>query len=109
MAKGEVARGEIWMFRFASPDRRRPVLVLSRPVLLQALHTATVAAITRTLHGSPTEVQLDIEEGLKSTSCVNLANVFTVQQSDLCRYVGVLSLIKMQDVCRALMVSCGCD
>jgi mRNA interferase MazF len=104
-----IARGEIWMYRFASPDRRRPVLVLSRPALLAALHTATVAAITSTLHGSPTEVSVGVAEGLKDTSCVNLANVFTVRQADLRRYVGRLSAEQMLRVCDALMVAAGCD
>ena len=75
----EVARGEIWLLKLPSADRRRPVLVLSRPSLLSALHTATVAAITSTLRGAPTEVMVSREEGLKQVSCVNLTNVFTVR------------------------------
>jgi mRNA interferase MazF len=71
MARG-IARGEIWQLRFAAPDKRRPVLILTRPSLLGVLHTATVAAITRTLRGSPTEVELDVDEGLKTRSCVNI-------------------------------------
>jgi mRNA interferase MazF len=69
----EVARGEIWLRRLARPDKRRPVLVLSRPALLRVLQTATVAAITSTRHGSPTEVELGVGEGLKGPSRVNLA------------------------------------
>jgi len=104
-----VGRGEVWLYRFSPPDRRRPVLILSREALLRSLHTATVAAITSSLHGSPTEVQVGVDEGLKSTSCVNLANVFTVRQSDLRKYVGVLSPAKMRRVCEALMIASGCD
>jgi mRNA interferase MazF len=106
---GEVARGEIWLYRFASPDKRRPVLVLSRPSLLAALHTATVAAISSTLHGSPTEVRLGPAEGLKQVSCVNLANVFTVRKSDLRKYVGSVAPAKMRQVCRSLAIATGCD
>jgi mRNA interferase MazF len=104
-----VARSEIWQLRFAPPDKRRPVLVLSRPALLDALHTATVAAITSTLRGSPIEVEVGVDEGLKRTSCVNLANIFTVQQRELRRYVGVLSPAKMREVCAALAIATGCD
>jgi mRNA interferase MazF len=104
-----VARGEIWQLRFAPLDKRRPVLVLSRPALLQALHTATVVAITTTLRGSPTEVQLGVDEGLKRTSCVNLANIFTVDQRALRRYVGSVSPPKMREVCDALAIATGCD
>jgi mRNA interferase MazF len=104
-----VARGEIWLYRFAPPDRRRPVLVLSRGSLLESLHTATVVAITSALRGSPTEVRLGPDEGLKNDSCANLANLFTVRQADLRRYVGFVAPAKMREVCRALVLACGCD
>ena len=104
-----VARGEIWQYRFAPPDKRRPVLVLSRDALLRTLHTATVVAITSTLRGSPTEVRLGVDEGLKHDSCANLANLFTVRQSDLRRFVGALSEATMREVCAALAVAAGCD
>ena len=105
----EVERGEIWLLTLPSPDRRRPVLVLSRPSLLQVLHTATVAAITSTVRGAPTEVHVGPEDGLKQVSCVNLTNVFTVRKSELRQYVGSLGAERMREVCRALNVACGCD
>lgn len=105
----EVARGEIWLLERPTPDRRRPVLILSRPALLRVLHTATVAAITSTLRGSPTEVSLGTDEGLKQASCVNLTNLFTVPKAELHRFVGTVSDEKMRQVCRALIVACGCD
>ena len=105
----KVARGEIWMLRFSSPDKRRPVLVLSRPALLGVLHTATVAAITSTLRGSPTEVLIGTEEGLKGPSCANLVNVFTVRQADLTHYVGTVGDDKMHAAFQALSIAVGCD
>ena len=105
----EVARGEIWQLKLPSPDRRQPVLVLSRPSLLSVLHTATVAAITSTLRGAPTEVAVGPEDGLKQVSCVNLTNVFTVRKSELQHYVGSLSAPRMREVCHALNIACGCD
>jgi mRNA-degrading endonuclease toxin of MazEF toxin-antitoxin module len=68
-----------------------------------------VVAITSTQRGSPTEVELSIDEGLKQLSCANLANLFTVRQSDLERYVGAVSPEKMRQICRALVIACGCD
>ena len=104
-----VARGEIWLFRFAKPDHRRPVLVLSRDTLLEVLSTATVASISSTQHGSPTEVALGTAEGLKGSCCVNLVNVFTVRQTELRRFVGTLGAAKMDAVCEALEIAVGCD
>ena len=75
-----LGRGEIWLLHLPHPDKRRPVLVLSCPSLLRLLHTVTVAGITSTLRGSPTEVEVGFVEGLKQTSFVNLCNVYTVHQ-----------------------------
>lgn len=104
-----VTRGEIWLLHLPQPDKRRPVLVLSRPTLIRVLHTVTVAAVTSTLRGSPTEVELGVAEGLKQVSCVNLCNLFTVQQSALRTFVGSVGPRKMAEVCRALAAATGCD
>lgn len=102
-------RGEIWLLSLAKPDKWRPVLVLSRPSLIGVLHTVTVATVTSTLRGAPTEVTVGPEDGLKATSCINLCNLLTVPQSELRTFVGTLSAEKMRSVCRALAIACGCD
>ncbi len=102
-------RGELWLLALPRPDKRRPVLVLSRPSLIGLLETVTVAAVTSTLRGSPTEVELGVAEGLKHTSCVNLCDVFTVRQDQLRSFVGTVGAPKMGEVCRALAVATGCD
>ncbi len=105
---GRVNRGEIWLLDLPRPDQKRPVLVLSRPVLIPLLHTVTVAAVTSTLRGSPTEVELGVAEGLKQVSCVNLCNLFTVRKAQLRGFVGTVGPEKMQAVCRSLGMACGC-
>jgi len=104
-----VGRGEIWLYRFAAPDKRRPVLVISRSVLLEVLATATVVPITSKLRGSSIEVELGEEDGLKAKSCANLANVQTVRQRDLVRFVGSVRPQRMIEVCRALAIATGCE
>jgi mRNA interferase MazF len=104
-----VNRGEIWLLALPRPDKRRPVLVLTRPSLIRLLHTVTVAAVTSTLRGSPTEVELGPAEGLKQASCANLCNLFTVRQTELMTFVGSVGAEKMAEVCRALAVASGCD
>jgi mRNA interferase MazF len=104
-----LSRGQIWLLDLPRPDKRRPVLVLSRPSLIRLLSTVTVAAVTSTLRGAPTEVELGEEEGLKQTSCVNLCNVYTVKQGELKTYVGAVPPDKLHAVCRALAIACGCD
>jgi mRNA interferase MazF len=70
----EVNRGEIWQFSFPRPDRRRPVLILTRQEVIGHLHSITVAPITTTIRGIPTEVLIGTESGLKTTSAINLDN-----------------------------------
>jgi mRNA interferase MazF len=106
---GRVNRGELWLLHLPRPDKRRPVLVLSRPSLIGVLHTVTVAAVTSVRRGSPTEVALGPEHGLKVESVANLCNLFTVRQSELRTFVGTVAPAKMREVCRALAVACGCD
>ena len=73
-----VRRGDLWLYEFRSPDRRRPVLVLTREVMVNRLHTVTVAPITSTIRGTATEVRVGTFEGLKDESVVNLDHVQTV-------------------------------
>jgi len=103
-----VNRGEIWLYTFGTPDKRRPVLVLSRQKAIDLLHTALVAPITSTHHGAPSEVQVGIEEGLKNESVVNLDQVQTVDQKKLRHFVGTIGPGKMTAVCRALRIATGC-
>lgn len=66
-----VARGEIWSYRSKAPDKRRPVLVLSRLEVIPLLHTVMVAPVTSTRRGAPSEVHVGVDEGLKRESAVN--------------------------------------
>lgn len=102
-------RGEMWLLDRPRPDKRRRVLVIARPALIEVLNTVTVAAITSTLRGAPTEVALGVDEGLKGPSCVNLCHLFTVKQADLAQYVGSVGPAKLQAVCAALAVAVACD
>jgi mRNA interferase MazF len=103
-----VNRGEIWLFEFAPPDKRRPVLVLSRQEVIPLLSTVMVAPITSTIRGAPSEVVVGIDEGLKHDSAVNLDHVQTVEKSRLRRFVGSLPRDRMRQVCRALAIASGC-
>ncbi len=105
----QIGRGEIWMLELKPPDKRRPVLVLTRPALLRVLQTVTVASITSTRRGAPVEVPVGVEAGLKRPSCITLTNLFTVRRSDLRRYVGSVEAETMQQVCRALAIAVCCD
>jgi mRNA interferase MazF len=103
-----VNRGEIWLFTFKPPDKRRPVLVLTRQEVIPLLSTVMVAPVTSAIRGAPSEVMVGIEEGLKAPSAINLDHVQTVERKQLAHYVGSLSRQKMTAVCRALALATGC-
>ena len=104
-----VNRGDIWTYRFKAPDKRRPVVVLTRQEVIGLLHTVMVAPITSTIRGAPSEVIVGVDEGLKKDSAVNLDHVQTVEKSRLKRFVGTVGVQKMNAVCRALAVATGCN
>lgn len=103
-----IERGEIWSYRFKSPDKRRPVLILTRPEVIPLLHTVMVAPITSTRRGAPSEVLVGVEEGLRRDSAVNLDHVQTVEQDRLVGFIGSVGDAKMQQICRALAIATGC-
>jgi mRNA-degrading endonuclease toxin of MazEF toxin-antitoxin module len=85
------------------------VLVSSRQSLVDLLHTVAVVPITATGRGSPTDVALDVDEGLEKVSFANLINVSTVPKSSLRRFIGTVGTAKMRSICEALAVAVGCD
>jgi len=107
VARG-VKRGDIWMYAFAKPDKRRPVLIISRQSVIPLLRTVMVAPITSAIHGVPSEVLVGPEHGLKHESAANLDHVQTVDRSRLSTFIGHLGDELMDEVCRALAVATGC-
>jgi mRNA interferase MazF len=105
---GDLSRGEVRLFRFPSPDKPRPVLVLTRNSALEFLNRVTVAPITSTIRGSPTEVVLGVEDGMKHPSAVNLDHVITVPMAGIGRLIGRVSPVRLTEVCRALAFAVGC-
>ncbi len=106
---GRVARGDIRLHRFAPPDKNRPVVVLTRDSAIAYLATVTVAPVTSTIRGLPSEVILDEEDGMKSPCAVNLHHVVTVSQDRLGKRLAHLASPRMNEICAALLFSLGCD
>ena len=104
-----LSRGDICLFEFQPPDKQRPVLILTRDSAISYLNTVTVAPITSTIRHVPSEVVLDVDDGMKGPCAVNLHNVVTVSQARLGKRVGSLSQAHMKQVCAALRFSLDCD
>ena len=106
---GRITRGDVRLYNFAPPDKKRPVLVLTRDSALAYLSTATVAPITSAIRNVPSEVALNEEDGMKSPCAVNLHNAVTVSQERLGKRVTRLSPLRMNEICAAMRFSLGCD
>jgi mRNA interferase MazF len=106
---GGLARGDVRLYRFASPDKNRPVVVLTRDSAISYLSTVSVAPITSTIRGVPSEVALGEADGVKAPCVVNLHNIVTVSQAGLGKRVARLSGPRMDEICAALRFSLGCD
>lgn len=106
---GRLARGDVRLYRFARPDKLRPVVVLTRNSVLQYLSKVSVAQVTSTIRGVPSEVVLDEDDGMKAQCAVNLHNIATVSQNELGRLIAQLSSPRMDQICAALRFSLGCD
>ena len=106
---GRLNRGDVHLCQFGPPDKQRPVLILTRDSALGHLSTATVAPITSTIRDVPSEVILDLDDGMKDRCAINLHNAVTVSQQRLGRRVASLGSERMQQVCAALRFSLGCD
>jgi mRNA interferase MazF len=104
-----IARGDVRLYEFAPPERKRPVVVLTRSSALAYLSTATVAPISSSIRGVPAEVRLDRQDGMKAPCAVNLHNAITVQQTRLGKRVTQLNSQRMDEVCAALRFALGCD
>ena len=106
---GGIARGDVRLYHFAPPDKKRPVVVLTRDSAIAYLSTVTVAPITSTIRGVPSEVLLNEEDGMKARCAVNLHNAVTISQGRLGKRVARLGSLRMTEICAALRFSLGCD
>ena len=79
---GRLERGEVRLYRFPPPDKARPVLVLTRGSSLAYLARVTVAPITSTIRGVPSEVLLGPEDGMKQPCAVCAAIAFALGCDD---------------------------
>jgi mRNA interferase MazF len=96
------------MYQFSRPDKRRPVVVLTRASVIEYLSTVTVAPITSTIRGAPSEVVLDEDDGMKHLCAANLHNLVTVPKARLGRRLTTLSSERLTQMCAAVGFSLGC-
>lgn len=100
-------RGEIRWYRFARPDKRRPVLVLTRDSALEFLNEVTVAPVTSTIRDIPSEVVLTSADGVPRACAVNLDHIQTVPWARIGGVIATLSDSRMSEVRSAAAFALG--
>ncbi len=100
-------RGEVRWYRFPRPDKNRPVVILTRDSVLEYLGEATVAPITRTVRGIPSEVMLGPEDGLPETCAVNLDHLQTVSKGRLGNVITTLTGRRLAQIREGLLFALG--
>lgn len=88
---------------------RRPVLVLSRDAVLPALRRPLVAPLTTRVRNVPTEVALDVDDGLPRPCVVSLDNVQPLAVATLVERITQLGAVRLAAVCKAMAVATECE
>ncbi|MEA3349227.1 MAG: type II toxin-antitoxin system PemK/MazF family toxin [Chloroflexota bacterium] len=102
-------RGEVRWYKFKPPDKRRPVLILTRNSAINFLNALTIAPITSTVRGIPSEVFLTREDGLYNECAANFDHVQTVSKSKIGDMITQLSNTRMQEANQAISFALGID
>ena len=99
-------RGEVWFA--ATPGGDRPVLILTRDPVADRIGSVVVAALTRTIRGLVSELELNPDDGVPTTCVVNFDNLHTLPRNMFRRQVTRLSAARMYQACGVLSAATGC-
>ncbi len=95
-------RGEIRWYKFKGPDKRRPVLILTRDSVLEYLGEVSLAPITSTIRDIPSEVFLTKQDGMPKDCAINFDHIQTVSKGKIGSLITTLSTDKLGQVREAI-------
>ena len=95
-------RGEIRWYKFTHPDKKRPILILTRDSILEYLGEVTIAPITSIIRNIPSEVFLSKHDGMPRECAVNCDHIQTVAKGKIGTLISALSPEKMKKVRKAI-------
>lgn len=94
--------GDACWYNFKTPDKKRPVLVLTCDSAITVLNSVTIAPITSTIRSIPTELVLTEENGLPHICTANFDNLQTVPKGQIGDRITRLSRRRMQEAAAAV-------
>ena len=95
-------QGEIRWYKLHNPDKKRPVLILTRDFVLAYLGEVTIAPITTTVRNIPSEVYLSRADGMPRECAINCDHLQTVAKGKIGSLLTLLPNSKMHDVGKAI-------
>jgi mRNA interferase MazF len=102
-----IARGDIRWFRFARPDKRRPVVVLGRPEVMATLSQIVVVPCTTTIRGLPWEVVLDDRDGMAVRCTLRVEWIRAVARLELGARIATFPESRWPEVRQAVVAGLG--
>ena len=100
-------RGEVRWYKFKEPDKKRPVLILTRDSIIEYLGEVTVAPITSTIRDIPSEVLLSEQNGMPRDCAVNCDHIQTVLKGRVGGLITILGKVQLAAVRDAISFSLG--
>ena len=100
-------RGEVRWYKFTEPDKKRPVVILTRGSIIEFLGEVTVAPITSIIRDIPSEVFLSKKDGMPRDCVINLDHMQTVSKSKIGSLITTLSSDKILELGEALLFALG--
>lgn len=91
-------RGEVRWYKFKHPDKKRPVVILTRSSILEYLGEVAIAPVTSTIRDIPSEVLLSRADGMHSDCAINCDHIQTVSKSNIGSMITSLSKEKLSKV-----------
>jgi mRNA interferase MazF len=102
-----VRRGEVRWYTFRNPDKRRPVLILTRDEIIDRLNEVIVVPATRTIRGLTTEVVLTPDDGMPVNCALNFDHLSLAQRDRISSFICRFPEGRWLEVQQALMIACG--
>lgn len=100
---------EVRWYEFEFPDKKRPVIILTRDSIIGHLSEVTVAPITSTVRNIPSEIRLTKTDGMLRDCAINLDHLQTVSKSRIGKLITTVGQDKMDQVQTALLFALGFD
>jgi mRNA interferase MazF len=101
--------GEVRWYIFKNPDKKRPIVILTRNSILDYLAEITIAPITSTVRDIPSEVFLSTEDGMHKDCAINCDHIQTVSKEKIGSLISVLSKEKLFKLYNAIQFALNLD